>query len=190
MHNSNSQKFAQISCWQYAAWDCWLAGILFYHLRSSLKRFPISILISLGIISDVTIVLSKFTRIETRLLKGSWLDSLLEWQSLIDAQRLVDKESSVRCTIRYQGPGQVTHPREVSCCLFVLKYPLQILTSFTMKTNILNLGHILLYTRLLHIPAGCSMWAVVQGCWPVLQLTLQWSSLHVAITAVVGATST
>lgn len=173
-----------------------LAAILFYYSRSSLKRFPISILILLGIISGGTaIVLSKFSRIETGILKGSWLGSLWEWQSLIDTQHLGDKESSVRCSIRYHSlmPVMGWWPawsgdslQRSCCCLFVLKYPLQILTSYT---NIQNLGHIQLHTRLLHIPAGCGMWAVVQGCWPaaVLQLTLQWYSLHVAIS---GATST
>ena len=52
-------------------------------------------------------------------------------------------------------PGQVTHSREVFSCLFVLKYLLQILTSFTMKTNTGNLGHILLHTRLLHTAHPC-----------------------------------
>ena len=91
MHNSNSQKCAQFSCWQYAAWDR-ASDFIFNHLRSSLKRFPLSILILLGIISDGTIVSSKFTRIETRILKGSWLDSfilvtILDWLAAPCGQR-------------------------------------------------------------------------------------------------------
>ena len=69
------------------------AAFLFYSSRSSLKRFPISILIFLGIISSGTIVLSKFSRIETGIFKGSWLGSLWGWQSLIDTRHLRTKRS-------------------------------------------------------------------------------------------------